>query len=113
MESCEGMTHGTIDGLTLKKIIRRTTGAGQLQFIAIALPQSRSSQGMVERQFLVNAGVPLDDHLLRKVCRSWPLPHADFQYAEAHCVKAPACELRHLACNMTCGDAWQCHACNS
>lgn len=68
MESCEGMTHGTIDGLTLKKIIRRTTGAGQLQFIAVALPQSRSSQGVVERQLLVTAGVPLDDQLLRKVC---------------------------------------------
>ena len=73
MESREGATHGTIDGLTLKKIIRRTTGAGQLQFVAVALPRSRSSQGVVERQFVVTAGVPLDDKLLRKVRCSWLL----------------------------------------
>ena len=62
--------HGTIDKLTISKIIFRTVLAGQLQFVSIALPLTKSSQGAMDRQFVVAAGVPLDDKLLQKVCTS-------------------------------------------
>lgn len=60
--------HGTIDRLTISKIIYRTALAGQLQYVSIALPLTQSSQGAMERQFVVAAGIPLDDKLLQKVC---------------------------------------------
>ena len=60
--------HGTIDRLTISKIIYRTVLARQLQYVSIALPLTQSSQGAMERQFVVAAGVPLDDRLLQKVC---------------------------------------------
>ena len=60
--------HGTIDKLTISKIIFRTVLAGQLQFVSVALPLSKSSQGAMDRQFVVAAGVPLNDKLLQKVC---------------------------------------------
>lgn len=74
-EGSEHAKHGTIDRLTIAKIIHRTVLAGQLQYVSIALPLTKSSQGAVERQFVVAAGVPLDDKLLQKVCTAWgPFP---------------------------------------
>ena len=70
MQETEGpdhAKHGTIDRHTIAKIIYRTVLAGQLQYVSIALPLNRSSQGAMERQFVVAAGVPLDDKLLQKV----------------------------------------------
>ena len=67
MEGAEHARHGTVDGHTIKKIISRTVAAGQLQYVSIAVPGSKYSQGTVDRQYLVAAGVPLDDRLLRKV----------------------------------------------
>jgi len=65
--------HGTIDGNTIQKIIYRTFLAGQLLYVSFALPLNKSSQGAVDRKYVVAAGVSLDDKLLRKVGHSFLL----------------------------------------
>jgi hypothetical protein len=64
MEGSQHAKHGTIDANTINKIIFRTCSAGQLQYVSVALPQHKGSG---DRLFVVAAGVPLDESLLRKV----------------------------------------------
>lgn len=64
MEGPQHARHGSIDTNTIRKMIFRTTTAGQLQYISVALPQCK---GSADRLFVVAAGVPLDESFLRKV----------------------------------------------
>ena len=64
LEGPQHAKHGTIDTNTIKKMIFRTSTAGQLQYISVALPQCK---GSADRLFVVAAGVPLDESFLRKV----------------------------------------------
>ena len=64
MEGPQHAKHGSIDTNTIRKMIFRTSTAGQLQYVSVALPQCK---GSANRLFVVAAGVPLDESFLRKV----------------------------------------------